>query len=536
MIFTSRVPDQHIPEGISLPNFLLEAFKTKPQDRPAIICGHSGQTWTFKQLSEAIQTLATHFHELGMKKGEVVALYSSNNAIYPIAFHAANLIGITLTTVNPLYTTKELSNQISDSGAVWLVAQADVLDRAKEAAALSGNRIKRFFTFTEQLDGITSLASLLDAKPKGNLPKVQLDSKTHPSCICYSSGTTGLPKGVVLTHYNIISNVIQVSSLDTFFTKETPYAITIGVLPFFHVYGITIIMNVNLYQGVTVITMSKFDLKLYLELIQKYKVTRLAAVPPIILALAKHPMVAQYDTSSLKHVISGAAPLGSDLEKELCGRLKVTCGQGYGMSELSPTTHASPPNPIGGRPGSCGLLLANQQAKLLDENGKMVGVGEEGELYIKGPNVMKEYLNNPKATKETIMPDGFLRTGDMAKVDKDGFFYITDRIKELIKYKGMQVAPAELEGILLSHPNIADTAVIAVPDVEAGDLPKAFVVLKPGATVTEKDIQEFIKSKVAPHKQLRGGVQFIPEIPKSAAGKILRRILVEAERAKKAKL
>jgi 4-coumarate--CoA ligase len=252
------------------------------------------------------------------------------------------------------------------------------------------------------------------------------------------------------------------------------------------------------------------------------RVTRFYAVPPIVLALAKHPIVEKYDLSSLRTVLSGAAPLGAELALEAGDRIGCEVVQGYGMTELSPVSHATPEGNF--KPGSVGILVPNAEARLVDADGSDRGVGEEGEIWIRGPLVMKGYLNNPDATAATIDDEGWLHTGDVGTVDADGHYYIVDRVKELIKYKGFQVPPAELEALVVTHPDVADVAVIGVGDEEAGEIPKAFVVLKPGATATADDIKAFVAEHVASYKQVRV-VEFVDEIPKSASGKILRRML-----------
>jgi len=269
--------------------------------------------------------------------------------------------------------------------------------------------------------------------------------------------------------------------------------------------------------------MEKFDLKNYLELIQAHKASRLHVVPPVALALAKNPLCNNFDLSSVKVLFCGAAPLGASLEHEIITKypnLKVK--QAYGMTELSPATHIVPSYGI--KSGSVGLLLPNQVAKIVSTlTGNVVGIMEHGEICIKGPNVMKGYLNNPEATKATVDSEGFLHTGDLGYVDKDGYYFIVDRVKELIKYKGNQVAPAELEELLLTHPAVADAAVVGIPDEEAGELPKAYVVGKPNHTCHPKELHDFLEDKIAPHKRMRGGIEFIQAIPKTASGKILRR-------------
>jgi 4-coumarate--CoA ligase len=334
----------------------------------------------------------------------------------------------------------------------------------------------------------------------------------------YSSGTTGLPKGVMLTHRNCAGNIAQVNAMFPFEEHD----VIIAVLPFFHIYGMQVIMNSGLRVGATLVTMPRFDLVGFLQAVQEHKVTVAYLVPPIVLALAKQPIVSDYDLSSLRVVMSGAAPLGAELADEAAARIGASVFQGYGMTELSPVTHLCPLDDA--RAGSIGVLVPNCEARLVDPDGVDVEPGGEGELWVRGPMVMTGYLNNPTATAETIDADGWLHTGDVARVDADGHFTIVDRVKELIKYKGFQVPPAELEALLVTHPAVADVAVIPVPDEAAGEIPKAFVVRKPGAEATAEELMAFVAEHVSSYKQVRQ-IEFIDEIPKSASGKILRRIL-----------
>lgn len=309
--------------------------------------------------------------------------------------------------------------------------------------------------------------------------------------------------------------------------------------------GLTVIIHQCFYDGYTLVVMPKFDLANFCQIVQDHKITMAYIVPPIILQLAKNPIVDKYNLSSIRMVNSGAAPLTKELVEEFYGRLKIPAKQGYGLSETSPTTHAQPWDRWQTTIGSVGLLLPNQICKYMNEKDEEVPVGETGELWIKGPNIFLGYLNNVEGTKNALTDDGYFKTGDVGFQDKDGNFYITDRVKELIKYSGFQVPPAELEGKLLSHPKIDDVAVIGIYNKERQtEFPRAYVVVKAGveeSPATANDIMKWLEAKVASHKKLRGGVKFVKEIPKSASGKILRRMLKdqakkEEEEAPKAKL
>ena len=447
-------------------------------------------------------------------------MFCPNVPEYATIFLGVAAAGGINTTVNSLYSTNDLIHQFKDSGARILITIPQFMDRAAPAAEECG--IEEIFVLGEA-EGATSFAELLNND--GNPPEVNIDPKTDLVALPYSSGTTGLAKGVMLTHENLTSNMVLTESINSITDEDR----LIGVLPFFHIYGMVLILNLAIYRGVTLVTIPRFDLEQFLQIVQDYKITCLNLVPPLILALAKHPLVDEYDISSIRLISSGAAPLGADLE-DACAK-RVDCGvyQGYGLTEVAGACHVNtmpvPPN----KTGSVGRVIPNTYSKVIDtETGEDLGINERGEVLIKGQHVMVGYLNNEEATKGCIDEDDWFHTGDIGYADEDGYFYIVDRVKELIKYKGYQVAPAELEALLLTHPSIADAAVIPSPDEEAGEIPKAFVVLK--EEISGEDIMSWVAEQVAPHKKIRK-LDIVEEIPKSASGKILRRVLVEQERA-----
>lgn len=437
---------------------------------------------------------------------------------YAVVFHALAYAGATVTTLNPTYGAEEIAFQLKDAGASTVVTVPLFLETAKAAAAIAG--IDEVL-----LIGPGGAPSVLDLAGDPLLTQVPVHLAEDTVALPYSSGTTGFPKGVMLTHQNLVANVEQLGGHLELDEGEVVFA----VLPFFHIYGMQVLMNFSLTRGCTVVTVPRFDMVQMLELTQKYKITRLFLVPPIVLALAKHPVVDTYDLSSVRQIFSGAAPLGGDIADAAAKRLGCTMAQGYGMTELSPVTHAVPDGDY--QVGSVGTLVANTQARLVDpETGEDVSPGGRGEIWVRGPQVMKGYLNNPEATAVTIDGDGWLHTGDVGVIDADsGHTYIVDRLKELIKVKGFQVPPAELEALLITHPQVADVAVIGVPDDAAGELVKAFVVRAPaadGVGVDAATLQTFVLEHVAKYKQV-SIVEFIDAIPKSASGKILRRELRE---------
>jgi acyl-CoA synthetase (AMP-forming)/AMP-acid ligase II len=328
----------------------------------------------------------------------------------------------------------------------------------------------------------------------------------------------------MLTHRNLVANCLQTDGPQPLGEGE----VTIGVLPFFHIYALTVVLNRGLANGATIVTMPRFEMESFLELIQRHRATQLYLAPPVILGLANSPLVDRFDVSSVRSIMVGAAPLDAALAQRCGERIGCEVMQGYGLTETSPVTHLTPRGR--NKPGSIGPPVANTEAIVVDlASGNPLGPGEPGEIWVRGPQVMKGYLGKTAATADAFARDGWLRTGDIAFADGDGYFTIVDRVKELIKYKGFQVPPAELEGVLVSHPSVADAAVIGVPDQEAGEVPKAYVVLKGEAKADE--LIAYVAERVAPYKKIRF-VEVIDQIPKSASGKILRRVLMEQERAR----
>jgi acyl-CoA synthetase (AMP-forming)/AMP-acid ligase II len=513
VILVGRADAVQIPV-CDVTSFVLAQARARP-DKPALIDGPSGRVLTYGELADRVAALAAGLAERGFGSGDVLALYMPNVPEYAVAFHGAAAAGGRCTTVNPLYTAKELAHQLEDSGANLLLTVSPFLDVAREAAELAG--LGEEVYVLGEAEGAKPFAELFGDPAAA--PDVEVDPQDDLAVLPYSSGTTGLPKGVMLTHHNLVSNLCQVQEANPIAEHDT----LIGVLPFFHIYGMVVIMNQGLRAGSTIVTMPRFDLEQFLSLIAEHSVTRAYVVPPIALALAKHPAVDEHDLSSMDLIMSGAAPLGAELAGAVADRIDCTVIQGYGLTETSPVTHVIRPDGEN-KPGSIGPPLANTECRLVDpESGEDVGEGERGELWIRGPQVMKGYLNNPEATAATVDDEGWLHTGDVGVVDDDGFFQIVDRLKELIKYKGFQVAPAELEALIVNHPEVADVAVIGVPDEECGELPKAFVVAA-GDDLDADALMEWVAGQVSPQKKVRL-VEVIDEIPKSPSGKILRRVL-----------
>jgi acyl-CoA synthetase (AMP-forming)/AMP-acid ligase II len=521
VIHRSPDPEVAIPDT-DVSSFVLEHAE-RHGDKPALIDGPTGRTLTYSDLAGGVRRLAAGLAGRGFGKGDALAVYMPNLPEYAVAFHGAASTGGMCTTVNPLYTANELAQQLEDSGARILLTVPSFLDTAREAAERAG---VADVAVVGEADGAIPFAELMgDAD---DAPAVDIDPASDIAVVPYSSGTTGFPKGVMLTHRNLVANLCQVQVGFPIEADDT----LIGVLPFFHIYGQTVIMNQGLRAGATIVTMPRFDLDQFLELIERHSVTLVYVVPPIALALARHPAVEGRDLSSVRTIMSGAAPLGPGLIAELAERVDSNVIQGYGLTETSPVTHVIRPH-AENRPGSIGQPLPSTECRVVDpETGADVERGERGELWMRGPQIMRGYLGNPEATEATVDADGWLHTGDVAVVDEDGFFTIVDRLKELIKYKGFQVAPAELEALLITHPSVSDVAVIGVADEECGELPKAFVVAAEDG-VEADELMEWVGGQVAPQKRVRV-VETVDEIPKSPSGKILRRKLVERERERAA--
>jgi acyl-CoA synthetase (AMP-forming)/AMP-acid ligase II len=528
MSFASPFPDVDIPP-VSVYDYLFGNLDAADGARVAMVDAKQGTETSYRDAVGKIDSFAGALADRGVGVGDVVGLLAPNSTAFAIAFHGILRAGATATTINVLFTAKDIVTQLTDSKATMLITVSALLPAAKEAAAAVGISDDRLIVL-DGADGHPSAADLLGAGFPA--PAVSFDPATHLAVLPYSSGTTGNPKGVMLTHRNLVANVAQTRPVQEVGADD----VVIAIMPFFHIYGMTVLLNAVLHARARLVMMGSFDLAEFLATIANHKVTVAYIAPPVAVALAKHPLVNSYDMSTLRAVLSGAAPLDEELGHAVADRIGCRVVQGYGMTELSPVSHCTPLD--GGKRlvgsvapiGAAGWTAANSESKLIDpDTGDEIaapesGLSKTGELWFKGPNVMAGYLNNEAATRDTI-DDGWLRTGDLAKVDATGCVYIVDRLKELIKYKGYQVPPAELEAVLLTHPSIADAAVIGVRDAESGEeVPKAFVVKQSGAELTEDEVMEFVASEVAPYKKVRQ-VAFIDAIPKSSAGKILRKDL-----------
>ena len=526
-MFTSPYPDVEIPAS-SIYDYLFGDLTEADLDRVAIVDGVSGAETTYRQLVGQVDAVAGALTARGVGPGDVVALMCPNTPAFASVFHGILRAGATVTTINSLYTPDEIVSQLGDSGARWLMTVSPLLGSAGEAAARAGIGADQLVV----LDGADGHPSLRDLLTQGApAPEVAFNPATHVAVLPYSSGTTGKAKGVMLSHTNLVANVAQCRDLINVTADDR----VLALLPFFHIYGMTVLLNLAVKQRARLVTMPRFDLTEFLRIIQDHGCTYVFIAPPVAVALAKHPLVNDYDLSSVHTILSGAAPLDGALGDAVARRLGVRMLQGYGMSELSPVSHVVPHDRVDIPSHSVGITIPNMRSKLIDtETGEQIeipaeGASRPGELLVAGPNVMLGYLGNEQATAATIDAERFLHTGDIATVSAEGFVTIVDRLKELIKYKGYQIAPAELEALLLTHPLIADAAVIAVRDEEGEEIPKAFVVASDPA-LDGAAVMAFVAERVAPYKKVRR-VEFVESIPKSTAGKILRKDLRARESA-----
>jgi acyl-CoA synthetase (AMP-forming)/AMP-acid ligase II len=517
MIFRSPYPEIEIPE-IPVTSFALR-HAARLADKPALIDGPSGRVLTFGQLAINVRRVAAGLAELGLRKGDVAGILAPNSLDYVVAFHAITSVGGIAAPINPTYTVAETERHLREIGARCLFTSPDLQERARELA--SSSDIREVIVFGEA-PGATPFSSLLESD--GPPPKVTIDPHDDVAAILCSSGTTGLPKAVQLTHDWFVAGACQFAAMGEIDEGD----VLPGHLPFFHAFGLLVAVTHGPALGATSVLLPRWDLVQFLQLAQDYRVTRAFLAPPMVLALAKQPIVDQFDLSTLKTIGCAAAPLSQEVARACSDRLGCQVKQLYGMTEVG-ITHIAPDDLDWSKLGTVGVCVPHSACKIVDPvTGAELGPDQQGEIWIRGPVHMKGYLNRPEATAQLIDAEGWAHTGDVGFVDVDGYLTVVDRLKELIKYKGLQVAPAELEAVLLTHPAVADAAVIPSSDDDAGEVPKAFVVLKSDETAEE--LMAFVAERVAPYKKVRR-LEFVDQIPKSPSGKILRRVLVERERA-----
>ncbi|MBL7502224.1 AMP-binding protein [Frankia sp. CNm7] len=525
MIYRSPAADVEIPD-VTLTEHLFAGARARGA-KPALVDATSGEVLTYAELADGVAAVAAALTELGVGPGGVVALVSHNQPRFALALHGAIAAGAAVTPAGALLTAGELTGQLVASRATVVVASEAAAAKVAEAADAAGLEPSLRFVLGEA-PGFRPFAELVArgaAAAGAGVPRPDVDPRAAVSMLPYSSGTTGAAKGVMLTHRNQVANVEQ-NAVGWPLGEDDVLPAT---LPFTHCYAFTLVLNAGLRAGATIVTLAPYTFDGFLRMAADHRITRAFFAPPMVLAIATAPpgAVERHDLSALRVGICGAAPLDLDVVRRAEARLGCSIRQGFGLTEAGPGTHQTPDAEFATTPaGSVGRLLANTQARVVDpETLQDVPAGERGELWVRGPQIMAGYLGDPAATAAVLLDDGWLRTGDLVRVDESGCFWVVDRLKEMIKYKGYQVAPAELEALLLTHPQVRDAAVVGVPDPEGGEAPKAFVVPEDAAAAPTADaVAAWVRERVAPYKKIRA-VEFTDEIPRSPSGKILRRLL-----------
>jgi acyl-CoA synthetase (AMP-forming)/AMP-acid ligase II len=510
MVWTSSYETVEVG-GTTLPAMVLDTARTEG-GRPALIDGASGAVVSYELLGARIEAVAAGLRARGFGEGDVLALWAPNLPQWAGIALGAMAAGGSVTGVPAAATQSELSAQLRDSRASVLVATADKAGAALKAA--EDLAVGEVITLGET-QGATPISALL-----GSGPVRPVSDDALPALLPYSSGTTGMPKGVVLTHRNLVTSVRQLGRCLRLSSRDT----LIAAVPFCHVMGFMVKLAAGLSAAATVVTMPRFEFGRFLQLIEQHRATVLVGAPPLAAGLARHPLVAAHDLSSVELIVSGGAPLSAELQTELSERFPhAAVGQGWGMTETSVGATA-PDRALGTAPGSVGRVLSSTELRVVDtETGADLGAGEQGELWVRGPQVMQGYLNRPEATAEILDADGWLRSGDLGMVDRDGNVFVVDRLKELIKVSGYQVAPAELEALLAGHPGVADAAVVGQPDERRGEVPVAVVVRR--GELPSGDLLAWVAERVSPYKRI-SAVRFAESIPRTPSGKVLRRLLV----------
>nr|AFK47607.1 unknown [Medicago truncatula] len=525
LIFKSKLPDIYIPKHLPPHSYCFENL-SKYGSRPCLINAPTAEIYTYYDVQLTAQKVASGLNKLGIQQGDVIMVLLPNCPEFVFAFLGASFRGAIMTAANPFFTSAEIAKQAKASNTKLLVTQACYYDKVKDL-----ENVKLVFVDSSpEEDNHMHFSELIQAD-QNEMEEVKVNIKPDDVvALPYSSGTTGLPKGVMLTHKGLVTSIAQQvdgENPNLYYHSED---VILCVLPMFHIYSLNSVLLCGLRAKASILLMPKFDINAFFGLVTKYKVTLAPVVPPIVLAIAKSPELDKYDLSSIRVLKSGGAPLGKELEDTVRAKFpKAKLGQGYGMTEAGPVLTmclSFAKEPIDVKSGACGTVVRNAEMKIVDpQNDSSLPRNQPGEICIRGDQIMKGYLNNPEATRETIDKEGWLHTGDIGFIDDDDELFIVDRLKELIKYKGFQVAPAELEAIILSHPQISDVAVVPMLDEAAGEVPVAFVVRSNGSIdTTEDDIKKFVSKQVVFYKRINR-VFFIDAIPKSPSGKILRKDL-----------
>ena len=490
--------------------------------KTALVDSSCDRRFTFAEYGTLVESLARGLVSAGLNSGDVIAIFLPNSWEFAVTYHAATLAGCIPTLLNPAYREREVRFQLENSGATFLITDAPLLEGINLAGLPA---LRRVFTTRHERGGCENFSSLLRLST-ATLPKPTQDSAQTLAALPYSSGTTGLPKGVMLSHHNLVANVYQILGPNA--ALLTSQDTMLCFLPLYHIYGLTVALTLSLSLGSTLVLMPRFDVQKLSHLIVQEGVTMMPIVPPAINALCQATEAGIFPKNhKVRWIKSGAAPLAPELARHLTNLTGISVVQGYGMTEASPVTHVgfiAPPEM--NRPASIGQPLALTDCRILDLNDNEVAPGEPGELVMRGPQFMLGYWNEPQATA-AVLRDGWYFSGDIVRADSDGFYYVLDRRKEMIKYKGFPVAPAEVESVLLEHPAVRDCGVVAKPDTEAGEIPCAFIVVREGFTPSDAldhQLRSFVADRLAHHKQPRE-IRFVETLPRTPSGKILRREL-----------
>ncbi|XP_011688625.1 PREDICTED: 4-coumarate--CoA ligase 1-like [Wasmannia auropunctata] len=500
-------------------------------DRVYAIDGPTGNRMTYRDLLQKSVKFTKFLQKYGIKMGDRIGIATENRLNWLIPVYASYYIGAIVAPYNPMYTEYELQHilNIAKPRIVFVSQRTENLF-AKILPKLSWKMELIELDDQSLTTNVRTLTNILNNEPDVDYMKYKPaaidDPSRHPLVVLCSSGTTGLPKGVTLPHKNLMAFLTKISKPENADTRSGDRILIL--VPFYHGYGVGMLL-LSLFANCTCIIMPAFEPQLFLTLVQEYKITHLPLVPPILTFLAKHPLVDSYDFCSVRELICGAAPLAKEIVTAVKTRISIKCIRNiYGMTELSLVNNMSRRDDDDEEfenPG-CGRIFPGFLCKVINlETKETLEAGQVGEICYFGEQVMAGYWNNPEMTRQIIDQDGWLHTGDIGYFDNKEKLHVIDRAKDLIKYKGYQVSPSEIETVLLSHPAVKDAAVAAKPDERSGEIPVAFVVNQPGATITAQDLQEFVKLKLSPQKWLRGGVHFVDVIPKNPAGKILRREL-----------